>query len=110
MRAPVTITATKPSASGSDAAASEPKTASRISATIGKPITSAFSRSSLESSCRPAHAAGWPIEVRGDAVRRPRRAAISSRRSVAASDELGGGQRAGDRHHRHAVGRELAAR
>ena len=59
--APVTVTATSPSASGSEAAASEPKTAIRIRATIGKPIASAFSRSSLETSERADHIAGWPI-------------------------------------------------
>ena len=60
MTAPVTTTLTKPSASGSAAAASEPNTASRISSTIGKPVASAASRSSFESSCMPAHRACWP--------------------------------------------------
>ena len=60
MSAPVTITLTKPSASGSAAAASEPKTTSRIIATIGKPLASALARSSLESSCIPAQIVGCP--------------------------------------------------
>ena len=42
MTAPVTITATKPNASGSAAAASEPKAVIRIRATIGKPVASAL--------------------------------------------------------------------
>ena len=58
--APVTITLTKPSASGSTAAASEPKTTSRIRATIGKPPASASARSFLESSCIPAQTVAWP--------------------------------------------------
>ena len=60
MSAPVTITLTKPRVSGSAAAASEPKTTSRISATIGKPPPSALARSSLESSCIPAQIVGCP--------------------------------------------------
>ena len=60
MAAPVMVTEAKPSASGSAAAASDPNTASRISSTIGKPVTSAFSRSSLARSCMPAHSASWP--------------------------------------------------
>ena len=60
MSAPVTMTLTKPSASGSAAAASEPKTTSRIRATIGKPLASAWARSRLESSCIPAQIVGCP--------------------------------------------------
>ena len=60
MSAPVTITLMKPSASGNAAAASDPKTTSRISATIGKPPASALARSFLESSCMPAQIVGWP--------------------------------------------------
>ena len=60
MSAPVTMTLTKPSASGSAAAASEPKTTSRIRATIGKPPPSAWARSFLDSSCIPAQIVGWP--------------------------------------------------
>ena len=58
--APVIATLAKPSASGSAAAASEPKTASRISSTIGKPVVSAEARSSLVRSCMPAQSACWP--------------------------------------------------
>jgi hypothetical protein len=58
--APVSITLAKPSASGSAAAANEPKTASRISSTIGKPALSAAARSSLVRSCMPAQSACWP--------------------------------------------------
>ena len=47
MIAPVMSTLTAPRISGSDAAASEPKTASRIRSTIGKPLASAAARSSL---------------------------------------------------------------
>jgi len=57
----VTSTLTKPSASGSAAAASEPKSISRIRAAIGKPLPSALERSSLEISCSPAQIVGWPI-------------------------------------------------
>ncbi len=60
MSAPVTMTLTKPSVSGSTAAASEPKTTSRIRATIGKPPASALARSSFESSCIPAQTVGCP--------------------------------------------------
>ncbi len=60
MAAPVIATLANPSASGSAAAASEPNTASRISRTIGKPIFSALSRSSLVRSCMPAQSACWP--------------------------------------------------
>ncbi len=60
MTAPVIITLAKPSASGSVAAASDPKTASRITRTIGKPIFSALSRSSFVRSCMPAQSACWP--------------------------------------------------
>ena len=56
----MTSTLTKPSASGSAAAASEPKTISRIRATIGKPLPSAWERSFLEISCIPAQIVGWP--------------------------------------------------
>ena len=58
--APVTNTLAKPSASGSDAAASEPNTASRIRNTIGNPVVSAASRSSFDSSCMPAQSACCP--------------------------------------------------
>ena len=58
--APVTSTETKPSASGSAAAASEPNTSSRISRTIGKPAVSALARSSLDNSCMAPHSAPWP--------------------------------------------------
>jgi hypothetical protein len=60
MAAPVMATLANPSASGSAAAASEPKTASRITSTTGKPIFSALSRSSLVRSCMPAQSACWP--------------------------------------------------
>ena len=60
MPAPVIITLAKPSSSGNAAAASEPKTASRISRTIGKPVASAVSRSFLLRSCMPAQSAVWP--------------------------------------------------
>ena len=60
MTAPVMPTLAKPSASGSAAAAREPNTASRMSSTIGNPVFSADSRSSLERSCMPAHRACWP--------------------------------------------------
>jgi hypothetical protein len=60
MIAPVTVTATAPSARGSEAAASDPKTAIRIRATIGNPSPSAVARSSLETSESAAHIAGWP--------------------------------------------------
>jgi len=45
MSAPVTMTETRPSTSGSAAAASDPKTTRRMSATIGKPTLSAVWRS-----------------------------------------------------------------
>ena len=60
MSAPVTMTLTNPSASGSAAAASEPKTTRRMIATIGKPLISASERSSLENSWNPAQIVGWP--------------------------------------------------
>jgi hypothetical protein len=60
MMAPVTTTLAKPSASGRAAAASEPNTASRMSSTTGKPVTSAAARSSFVTSCMPAHSACWP--------------------------------------------------
>ena len=41
MTAPVIVTLAMPRASGSAAAANEPKTASRIRNTIGKPVRSA---------------------------------------------------------------------
>ena len=63
MTAPVKATLMNPSASGSVAAASEPKTPSRISSTIGKPVFSADSRSSLERSCMPAQSGGLADEV-----------------------------------------------
>ena len=57
IRAPVMRTLKTPMISGSEAATSDPKTTSRISSTIGKPVVSARSRSSLERSCIPAHSA-----------------------------------------------------
>ncbi len=84
MTAPVTITATKPSASGNAAAASEPNAAIRISATIGNPVISALSRSSLESSCSPAQAVGWPTRY-GVTPSTVSPGAMSSRSSTAAS-------------------------
>ena len=60
MPAPVTPTLAKPSASGRLAAASEPNTASRMISTIGNPVISADSRSSLTRSCIPAQSACWP--------------------------------------------------
>ena len=77
--APVTSTETKPSASGSAAAASEPKTSSRISSTIGKPADSALARSSLESSCIAAHSAPWPTKW----VATPSRGAVGDAEPVA---------------------------
>ena len=69
--APVIITLTKPSASGSAAAASEPKTASRISSTIGKPMPRPRrGRPWSGPACRPRAPAGR----RGAARRRARRA------------------------------------
>ena len=59
---PVSATLTKPSASGRAAAASEPKTASRMTSTIGKPMRSADSRSSFVSSCMPAQRACCPTK------------------------------------------------
>ncbi len=58
--APVIATLANPSTSGSAAAASEPKTASRISSTIGNPTCSADARSFFARSCIPAHSACWP--------------------------------------------------
>ena len=81
--APVTSTETKPSASGSVAAASEPKTASRISSTIGKPADSAFARSSLERSCIAAHSAPWPTKWVATPSCGPSATASSLRRSTA---------------------------
>ena len=63
--APVSITDTTPSASGSAAAASEPKTSSSTISTIGSPMNSACSRSCLESSCMPAQSAPWPTRCTG---------------------------------------------
>ena len=60
MTAPVTITAATPSPAGSSAASTEPKTASSTIRIAGKPVISAFSRSSCWSSCMPAHSACWP--------------------------------------------------
>ena len=81
--APVIITLAKPSSSGSAAAASEPKTPSRISSTIGKPVASAVSRSSLLRSCMPAQSAVWPTRYgfTSSTAAVPR----SSRRSTARS-------------------------
>ena len=85
MAAPVMVTEAKPSASGSAAAASDPNTASRISSTIGKPVTSAFSRSSLARSCMPAHRASWPTVYSSTPSRAPSPTSSSSRRSTARS-------------------------
>ena len=85
MAAPVMVTEAKPSASGSAAAASDPNTASRISSTIGKPVTSAFSRSSLARSCMPAHSASWPTVYSSTPSRAPSPTSSSSRRSTARS-------------------------
>ena len=85
MAAPVMVTEAKPSASGSAAAASEPNTASRISSTIGKPVTSAFSRSSLARSCMPAQSASWPTVYSSTPPRAPSPTFSSSRRSTARS-------------------------
>ena len=62
IRPPVTSTETRPSSSGSDAAASEPKTTRRIRSTTGNPADSAFARSSLERSCIAAQSAPWPTK------------------------------------------------
>ena len=56
----VSNTETPPIASGSTAAAKDPKIASRISATTGKPTRSAPLRSSLVRSTIPAHSAPAP--------------------------------------------------
>ena len=89
--APVMITATNPRLSGSSAAANEPKTASSTMNTIGKPAPSAFSRSSFDTSCMPAHRACWPTTCTGTgtsavSVVRP----SSSRSSRAASTAWSG--------------------
>ena len=81
----MTSTATKPSASGSAAAASEPKTSSRMSRTSGKPAVSALARSSLESSCIAAHSAPWPTSEVVTPSRAPSPAPRFSRRSTARS-------------------------
>ena len=62
------ITEAAPRASGSAAAASEPKTPSRTISTIGRPMISACSRSSLESCWMPAHSALWPTRCSGTAA------------------------------------------
>ena len=83
----MTSTETKPSASGSAAAASEPKTNSRMISTTGKPADSALARSSLESSCIPAHSAPWPTRC----VVTPSRRAVADPQPVAQVDgHLGG--------------------
>src|SRR3954447_5922460 len=84
--APVIATLAKPSASGSAAAASEPKTASRMIATIGKPARSACDKSSFERSCMPAHSACWPTRWMSPRPRRspPLPRSNSRRRSTAA--------------------------
>ncbi len=68
MSAPVTTTAATPSASGSAAAASDPKTTSRTISTIGRPMSSACSRSSFESCWIPAQSALWPTRCSGTAA------------------------------------------
>ena len=81
--APVTSTEPMPSASGSIAAANEPKTASRISRTIGNPADSAFARSSFDRSCIAAHSAPWPTRWVATPARGPSATASRSRRSAA---------------------------
>src|SRR4051812_18948745 len=85
MTAPVSATLPKPSASGRLAAASDPKTASRMMKTIGKPVRSAVSRSFLVRSCMPAHSACWPTRCTSTPSRGSLLGSSSSRRSVAAS-------------------------
>ncbi len=58
--APVMITAATPRPTGSRAASTEPKTARSTIRISGKPVDSAFARSSCWSSCMPAHSACWP--------------------------------------------------
>ena len=81
----MTSTATKPSASGSAAAASEPKTSSRMIRTSGNPAVSALARSSFESSCIAAHSAPWPTSDVVTPSRAPSPAPRFSRRSTARS-------------------------
>ncbi len=87
MSPPVTRTETNPSTSGSAAAASEPKTNSKISATIEKPTLSAVCGSLLEISCSPAHSAPWPMRCVVTAPSETAGVPISScaRRSLAMS-------------------------
>ena len=81
----MTSTATKPSASGSAAAASEPKTSRRMSRTSGNPAVSALARSSFESSCIAAQSAPWPTSEVVTPSRAPSPAPRFSRRSTARS-------------------------
>jgi hypothetical protein len=60
MRAPVTSTLVRSRPKGRTAAVMDPNTASRMRATIGKPLVSALARSSLLRSWSPAQAAPWP--------------------------------------------------
>ena len=81
-----------PRLSGSSAAASEPNTASSTMNTIGKPAPSAFSRSSFDTSCMPAHSACWPTTCTGTGtsavtVVRPRCSRSSRAASTAWSGE-----------------------
>ena len=78
-------TATKPRLSGSNAAATEPKTSSSTMKTIGKPTPSAFARSSLERSCIPAHRAWRPTRWIGDTASSPLRMSAFLRIFAAAS-------------------------
>ena len=63
----MTSTLTKPSASGSAAAASEPKTTSRIIATIGKPVASALREVPLGDFLHPGPDRRLADQVGGDA-------------------------------------------
>ncbi len=78
-------TAMKPRLRGSRAAATEPKISSSTMKTIGKPMPSAFSRSSLERSCMPAHRACRPTRWIGDTASSPSRMSAFLRISAAAS-------------------------
>ena len=85
---PVRITATKPSTSGSAAAATEPKIASSTISTIGNPLVSAFWRSDLETSCIAAQSACCPTTCTGTAACAWPSTSRFLRRSTAASIAL----------------------
>ena len=78
-------TAMKPRLSGSSAAATEPKISSSTMKTIGKPMPSAFSRSSFERSCMPAQSACKPTRWIGLTASSPSRMSAFLRISAAAS-------------------------